>query len=150
MDIKSKEDRKRNMAAIHSKNTKPEVFLRKLLFHHGYRYRIHQKSVPGTPDLFLKKYNTAIFVNGCFWHRHKNCKLAYTPKSNQEFWQKKFQTNIERDIRQQKERDQQQIRTIVVWECTVRSMMKSEKVQEEVIRKISDFLHDKTISYAEF
>ena len=89
-DIVSPEKRSQNMSAIRSKNTKPEVYLRKLLFAQGYRYRIADKSVPGHPDIFLRKYNTAIFVNGCFWHRHPGCKYAYTPKSRVEFWQKKF------------------------------------------------------------
>lgn len=79
-DIVSPEKRSQNMSAIRSKNTKPEVYLRKLLFAQGYRYRIADKSVPGHPDIFLRKYNTAIFVNGCFWHRHPGCKYAYTPK----------------------------------------------------------------------
>ena len=76
-DIVSPEKRSQNMSAIRSKNTKPEVYLRKLLFAQGYRYRIADKSVPGHPDIFLRKYNTAIFVNGCFWHRHSGCKYAY-------------------------------------------------------------------------
>ena len=75
-DIVSPEKRSQNMSAIRSKNTKPEVYLRKLLFAQGYRYRIADKSVPGHPDIFLRKYNTAIFVNGCFWHRHLGCKYA--------------------------------------------------------------------------
>lgn len=96
-DIVSPEKRSQNMSAIRSKNTKPEVYLRKLLFAQGYRYRIADKSVPGHPDIFLCKYNTAIFVNGCFWHRHQGCKYAYTPKSRVEFWQKKFDDNVRRD-----------------------------------------------------
>lgn len=96
-DIISPEKRSRNMSAIRSKNTKPEVYLRKLLFAQGYRYRIADKSVPGHPDIFLRKYNTAIFVNGCFWHRHSGCKYAYMPKSRMEFWQKKFDDNVQRD-----------------------------------------------------
>ena len=96
-DIVSTEKRSQNMSAIRSKNTKPEVYLRKLLFAQGYRYRIADKSVPGHPDIFLRKYNTAIFVNGCFWHRHPGCKYAYTPKSRVEFWQKKFDDNVRRD-----------------------------------------------------
>ena len=90
MDIKSPEERSKNMAAIHSKNTKPEIYLRKLMFARGYRYSVNSKSVPGHPDIYMKKYNTAIFVHGCFWHRHEGCKYAYVPKSRIEFWQKKF------------------------------------------------------------
>ena len=89
-DIVSPERRSKNMSAIRSKDTKPEIYLRKLLFAEGYRYRIAEKSIPGHPDMFLRKYNTAIFVHGCFWHRHQGCKYAYMPKSRVEFWQKKF------------------------------------------------------------
>ena len=96
-DIVSPEKRSQNMSAIRSKNTKPEVYLRKLLFSQGYRYRIADKSVPVHPDIFLRKYNTAIFVNGCFWHRHPGCKYAYTPKSRVEFRHKKIDENVRRD-----------------------------------------------------
>lgn len=97
MDIKSPEERSKNMAAIHSKNTKPEIYLRKLLFARGYRYGVNSKSVPGHPDIYMKKYNTAIFVHGCFWHRHEGCKYAYMPQSRVEFWLKKFEANVKRD-----------------------------------------------------
>lgn len=96
-DIVTAEQRSRNMAAIRSRDTKPEVYLRKLFFAKGYRYRIADKTVPGHHDIFLRKYNTAIFVHGCFWHRHQNCKYAYTPKSRVEVWQKKFNDNVRRD-----------------------------------------------------
>lgn len=102
-DIVSAEERSRNMAAIRNRDTKPEVYLRKLLFARGYRYRIADRSVPGHPDIFLRRYNTAIFVHGCFWHRHRECKYAYTPKSRVEFWQKKFDDNVRRDRIVQKE-----------------------------------------------
>ena len=90
--------RSQNMARIKSKNTKPEIYIRKLLYKMGYRYRVNYSQLPGTPDIFILKYNTAIFVNGCFWHRHKNCKIATFPKTNTEYWEKKFKRNVERDI----------------------------------------------------
>ena len=96
-DIVSPEQRSQNMAAIRSRDTKPEVYFRKLLFAKGYRYRIAAKNIPGHPDIFLRKYNTAIFIHGCFWHRHHGCKYAYTPKSREDFWQNKFEANIKRD-----------------------------------------------------
>ena len=99
MDIKSAEDRSRNMAAIRSKDTKPEIFFRKLLFAKGFRYRKNVNYIPGHPDLYLAKYHTAIFVHGCFWHRHKGCKYAYMPKSNHNYWVAKFDSKIKRDIR---------------------------------------------------
>ena len=79
-DIKSPEDRSRNMAAIRNKDTKPEIYLRNLLFAEGYRYRKNYAKIPGHPDIYLPKYKTAIFVHGCFWHRHQGCKYAYMPK----------------------------------------------------------------------
>lgn len=90
MDIVTSEQRSKNMSAIHSKNTRPEIYFRKLLFAEGYRYSLNAKNIPGHPDIYLRKYNTAIFINGCFWHRHEGCKYAYLPKSRVEFWQKKF------------------------------------------------------------
>ena len=92
---KVSEQRSRNMSAIKSKNTKPEIKVRKVLHSMGYRFRLHSKDLPGSPDIVLPKYKTVIFVHGCFWHRHENCKYASPPKIRQEFWQKKFKTNIE-------------------------------------------------------
>ena len=123
-DIVSPNQRSKNMAAIRSKDTKPEIYLRKLLFAEGYRYRIAEKSVPGHPDIFLRKYNTAIFVHGCFWHRHQGCKYAYTPKSRIEFWQKKFDDNIRRDAVVEVALQENGVKCLVVWECTIKQMMK--------------------------
>lgn len=140
MDIKSPEERSKNMAAIHSKNTKPEIYLRKLLFARGYRYGVNSKSVPGHPDIYMKKYNTAIFVHGCFWHRHEGCKYAYMPKSRIEFWQKKFDANIKRDEYVRKELASKKIKVSIVWECTIKRMKKDKKTEEEVISLIEKFL----------
>lgn len=128
------------MAAIRSKNTKPEIYFRKLLFSRGYRYRINSKQVSGHPDIFLKKYNTAIFIHGCFWHRHENCKYAYTPKSNVEFWNKKFDANIRRDAVVQEELRAGGIKCLIVWECTVRQMEKNKEVCEKYMEMVGDFL----------
>ena len=127
-DTLSPEERSRNMAAIKSRDTKPEVYLRKLLFAKGYRYRIADKNIPGHPDIFLRKYNTAIFVHGCFWHRHPGCKYAYTPKSRVEFWQKKFDDNVRRDTVVTKELQQQGIKQLIIWECTINSMKRNADV----------------------
>lgn len=96
MDIKSPEQRSRNMVAIHSRNTKPEMYFRRLLFTQGYRYSLNSGKIPGHPDIYLRKYNAAIFIHGCFWHRHLGCRYAYLSKSRIEFWQKKFDANISR------------------------------------------------------
>lgn len=142
MDIKSPERRSQNMAKIRSRNTKPEVYLRKLLFKKGYRYSLNKKGLPGTPDLYFRKYNTVIFVHGCFWHRHQKCKYAYMPKSNIEFWQEKFNNNIERDKRQLEELEKLYIRVLIVWECTIRKMKKEPEFENKVITAIEEFLAD--------
>lgn len=140
MDIKSPEARSRNMSAIRSRNTKPEIYLRKQLFARGYRYGLNSKSVPGHPDIYMKKYNTAIFVNGCFWHRHEGCKYAYMPKSKIDFWKTKFEKNKHRDIEVQKQLNEKSVRYIVVWECTIRHMYKDKEYCENVLNIIENFL----------
>lgn len=144
-DIVSPEQRSRNMSAIRSKNTKPEVYFRKLLFSHGYRYRIAEKSVPGHPDIFLRKYNTAIFIHGCFWHRHKNCKFAYTPKSRVDFWTSKFENNIQRDMVVQKELHKNGIKCMIIWECTIKSMQRDSETMKSVFDSCISFLHSEEL-----
>ncbi len=144
-DIKTKEDRSKNMAAIHSKNTKPEVYLRKLLFSQGFRYRNNVKNIVGHPDIYLAKYNTAVFVNGCFWHRHKNCKFAYMPKSRVEFWENKFINNVNRDSMVKTQLENAGIKCLVVWECTVKRMKKSDGYKIEVLNTIKSFFDSNEI-----
>ena len=145
-DIKSPEERSRNMRAIHSKDTKPEVYLRKLLFSRGLRYRKNVQRVSGHPDLYLAKYRTAIFVHGCFWHRHEGCKYAYTPKSRQDFWQHKFEANVKRDAAVREELAASGIRWITIWECTIRNMRKSPEKEREVVSDVLSFLEGTTYS----
>lgn len=99
MDKITKERRSWNMSRIKSKDTKPELKVRKILYKLGYRFRLHRKDLPGKPDIVLPKYRTAMFVNGCFWHRHDNCIEASRPKSNSEFWENKLNKNVERDLK---------------------------------------------------
>ena len=139
-DIISPERRSKNMSAIRSKDTKPEIYLRKLLFAEGYRYRIADKSVAGHPDIFLRKYNAAIFVHGCFWHRHQGCKYAYSPKSRVDFWEKKFANNMKRDEAVKVELSQYEDRQLIVWECTIKRMQKNPQIKDEVIKRITSFL----------
>ena len=113
-DIKSPEERSNNMAKIRSKDTKPEVWFRKKLFAKGYRYRKNVNSLPGHPDLWLARYNTTIFIHGCFWHRHKDCKYAYIPKSRVEFWNEKFQKNKKRDAFVMDQLQSMHIKTIII------------------------------------
>lgn len=141
-DTISKENRSRNMAAIRNRNTKPEVYLRKLLFSRGYRYRKNDARIIGHPDMYLSKFKVAIFVNGCFWHRHQGCKYAYMPKSHVDFWKRKFCTNIQRDktVRLQLQNDG--IRCLTVWECTVRKMLRDAIYEKEVLDAIESFMAD--------
>lgn len=139
-DVHTPAQRSKNMAAIKGKNTKPEVYLRKQLFANGYRYSIANKRIPGHPDIFLRKYNTAIFVHGCFWHRHKNCKYASSPKSNVEFWENKFNANIKRDATVQAQLLDKKIKCLIVWECNIRHMKKDEDYKAYILNEIESFL----------
>ena len=121
---KVSEQRSRNMSAIKSKNTKPEIAVRKLLYSMGYRFRLHRKDLPGSPDIVLPKYKTVIFVHGCFWHRHENCKYTSTPKTRQEFWENKFKANINRDNLNQANLSLRGWKIIIIWECQLKGDMK--------------------------
>ena len=121
---KVSEQRSRNMSAIKSKNTKPEIIVRKLLHSMGYRFRLHKKDLPGSPDIVLPKYKTVIFVHGCFWHRHENCKYATTPKTRKEFWEKKFRENINRDNLNQANLALKGWKIIIIWECQLKGDIK--------------------------
>ena len=113
--------RSRNMSAIKSKNTKPEIAVRKLLYSMGYRFRLHRKDLPGSPDIVLPKYKTVIFVHGCFWHRHENCKYASTPKTRKEFWESKFKANVKRDKEIQEKIKNIGWQSVVIWECEIKN-----------------------------
>ncbi|MGF6161155.1 very short patch repair endonuclease [Pseudomonas fluorescens] len=119
MDIVDTTTRSRMMSSIRGKNTKPEIFIRKLLHSHGFRFRIHQKTLPGQPDIVLKKYNTCIFINGCFWHRHPGCSLATYPKTHTDFWSEKFRRTIERDILNISNLETLGWQVIIIWECEI-------------------------------
>lgn len=135
-DTFSPERRSRNMAPIRSKDTKPEVYLRKLLYHNGFRYRKNYSGVFGHPDIYLPKYKVAIFVHGCYWHRHSGCQYAYMPKSRVDFWQKKFDDNVRRDQLVQETLEHQGIRYIVVWECTINEIQKHKDLAQTIMNEI--------------
>ena len=116
-DILTPDQRHECMSHIRSRNTKPEVKLRKELFRLGYRYRLNVKGLEGKPDIVLAKYRTCIFVNGCFWHGHKGCPKFVLPKTNVEFWLAKIENNRERDLRDYAFLESRGWRVIVVWEC---------------------------------
>ena len=128
--------RSQNMARVKSKNTKPEVFLRKLLWHKGFRYRLNYKELPGSPDLYIPKYRVAIFVNGCFWHMHENCRYSSIPKNNHDFWKSKLEGNVERDKQNYIKLENMGIKVIVVWGCEIKQMMKDECVLSKKMNSI--------------
>lgn len=136
MDIWSKEKRSNVMAKIRSKNTKPELTLRSNLHKLGYRFRIHRKDLPGNPDIVLPKYKTVIFVHGCFWHFHKNCKEGRIPNTNSELWEKKFERNITKDKTNQNECRNLGWKVIVIWECEI------EKNLDQTLNKILSLISE--------
>jgi len=128
--------RSKNMSRVKSKDTKPEIFLRKLLWHEGFRYRINFKDLPGKPDIFIPNHNTAIFINGCFWHVHENCKLSTIPKTNRDFWEKKLKGNVERDKKNIKKLEDMGINVLVIWGCEIKAMEKNEEVMKRKVKEL--------------
>jgi DNA mismatch endonuclease (patch repair protein) len=118
----TKQRRSWNMSRIRSKDTQPELAVRSLLHRLGFRFRIHVRRLPGCPDIVLPKLRTVVFVNGCFWHRHKNCKFTYSPKSRKAFWEEKFQANIMRDRQWQRNLRKLGWTVRVIWECQTRDI----------------------------
>ena len=116
-DSLTAERRSWNMSRIRGSNTKPELTLRSLLHRAGYRFRLHDKTMPGKPDIVLKKHRTAIFVHGCFWHRHSGCKNTTTPSTRADFWAEKFAATVARDQRKESELRSLGWKVITVWEC---------------------------------
>ncbi len=127
----SKEHRSWNMSRIRSQNTKPERIVRSLLHKMGFRFRLHNKDLPGSPDIVLPKYKMVVFVHGCFWHRHQGCPYAYEPASRIDFWQKKFQNNINRDSENLKNLSILGWKAEVIWECQTRDQ---ELLRERIKR----------------
>lgn len=123
------------MANIRGKETKPEIIVRKFLFSKGFRFRKNVKKLPGTPDIVLPKYNTVIFIHGCFWHRHKNCKKAQLPETRKQFWEKKINGNVQRDQDNIRELKKVGWNVIVLWQCQLRKR-KWEKLQNSLIEKL--------------
>ncbi|MDE5969998.1 MAG: very short patch repair endonuclease [Muribaculaceae bacterium] len=128
-DILSKDQRHKCMSHIKSKNTKPEILVRCFLFANGFRYRLHCKDLPGKPDIVLPKYKTVIFINGCFWHGHQNCKYASIPETNREFWQAKILGNMERDKVIYSHLQNKGWRVIEIWQCQLKPNKKEQTLQ---------------------
>ena len=133
-DIVTPERRSAMMARIGSKDTQPELRVRRLAHAAGFRFRLHRRDLPGTPDLVLPKYRVALFVHGCFWHRHEGCPKAYTPKSRADFWAQKFAANVERDDRTAEKLRGLGWKPVVIWECETTDPVRLAEILEERIR----------------
>jgi DNA mismatch endonuclease (patch repair protein) len=138
MDTLSKSARSALMAKIKGKNTGPEMLVRKYLFSNGFRYRIHDRRYPGSPDIVLPKYRTAIFVHGCFWHGHENCRASRLPATNIDYWQEKIEQNIERDKRKTESLEKDGWKVIIIWECKIKNKQQRNIELEKVVERILD------------
>lgn len=130
------------MQAVKSKDTKPEILVRKYLFSRGFRYRLNYPGLPGHPDIVLAKFKTVIFVNGCFWHQHDGCKMARIPKSNVGFWKKKFERNKLRDRLERRQLAAMGWHYITIWECRLAPKYR-ERTLESLENTLSKIFLDK-------
>ena len=128
-DCLTTDQRHKNMAAIRAKDTKPEILVRKYLWSHGFRYRVNHPLLPGKPDIVLRKYSTCIFINGCFWHGHDDCKYYVVPKTNTDFWQKKIARNKERDVEVRKKLTSLGWHSMTLWECQLKPSQREKTLQ---------------------
>ena len=117
------------MSHIRGKDTKPEVLVRRFLFAHGFRFRLHRKDLPGKPDIVLSKYKTVIFINGCFWHGHQDCKYSTIPETNREFWENKIKGNIQRDKETYSQLAELGWNVIEIWQCQLKPKTKDRTLQ---------------------
>ena len=127
-DPLSPEQRSARMRRIPRANTAPEMIVRRLAHHLGYRYRLHQRALPGTPDLTFPRRKKIIFVHGCFWHRHRECSLASTPKNNRQFWVEKFEANVQRDRRKEEALRELGWDVLTIWQCETRMPFELEQL----------------------
>lgn len=137
MDVFNVEKRSAVMAGIKSKNTKPEILIRKILYKNGLRFSLHKHELPGNPDIFLKKHKTLIFVNGCFWHKH-DCHMFTVPKSRKTFWMKKLERNFDNDIKNIKQALKEGWRIIIIWECAIKG--KNKLSEDKIELKLMKFI----------
>lgn len=137
-DIVNKETRSRMMSGIRGKNTRPELLLRRALHARGFRYRLHPKTMSGRPDMVLTKHRAAVFVHGCFWHRHEGCRFASAPATRPEFWAAKFAANILRDQKVVATLSDEGWRIAIVWECA----LKKQANVHRAVDKLTDWILD--------
>lgn len=136
-DTMTKEQRSRIMAAVKGKNTKPEMLVRRFLFAKGLRYRVNNRKLPGSPDIVLKKYKTVVFIDGCFWHGHENCKYFRLPTTNTLFWRHKIAMNIARDYANNVDLELAGWRVFRIWECDIKTKTKREETLDKLYRDIT-------------
>jgi len=144
MDTVDRITRSRIMASVGQRNTSPEMILRSMLHRRGLRYRLHNRRLPGTPDLVFPQYHAVIFVHGCFWHAHEGCKFATKPSVRKEFWQEKFEANQKRDKRNYESLIAMHWRVLVVWQCAIKVSMENNsydlgKAVEEWLKSIDRY-----------
>ena len=144
-DVHTPQQRHANMAAIHSKDTKPEMVVRRYLWGHGFRYRLNHPRLPGKPDIVMRKYRTCIFVNGCFWHGHEGCRYYTIPRTNTEFWVSKVKRNKERDLKVQHELAAMGWHSITIWECEIKSVKRENTLKSLTYTLNKIFLQDRTV-----
>ena len=147
MDKLTKVQRHRCMASIHSKNTKPELLVRKFLFSRGFRYRLNHPRLPGHPDIVMRKYRTVIFVNGCFWHGHTGCKYFVLPKSNTVFWEAKIIRNRARDKEEQRRLAAMGWHCVTVWECQLKPAVRMQTLESLAYTLNHIFLQDHSVPH---
>ena len=135
-DIYSIDKRSDIMSKVRQEGTKPEILIRRFLFSHGFRYRKNDKRYPGKPDIVLPKYRTIIFVHGCFWHGHENCKAATLPKTNTDFWKKKISENIARDQKNIETLREEGWNVITIWQCEIENRNKRKERLDLLLDKI--------------
>ena len=145
MDKLSPQQRHNNMAAIHGKDTKPEMVVRRWLWGRGFRYRLNHPRLPGKPDIVMRKYRTCIFVNGCFWHGHEGCRYYTIPKTNTEFWVNKVKRNKERDVKVQHELAAMGWHCITIWECELKPKVWEKTLESLAYTLNKIFLQDRTV-----
>ena len=132
-DIFERAKRSEIMSRIRGRDTKPELVVRRIAHRLGFRFRLHRKDLPGSPDIVFPRYRAIIMVHGCFWHRHPGCKYAYTPKTRVQFWRQKFEGNVVRDRRNERALSERGWRTTVIWECETKN-------HQAVAARIESFL----------
>jgi len=149
VDTRSEAQRSRIMAAVHSKNTKPELFVRRFLWSRGIRYRIHYKNLPGSPDIVIPRCKIVIFIHGCFWHGHKNCKRGRLPKSKIDYWKNKIEANMSRDLKIQDNLETMGWKYLIIWDCQITTKKSANIALLNLLKNIENLCPELRIKQTE-